>query len=482
MSSINRREFLKGSVGIAAGVASLAGAQQNGADMDRPNLVFVFPDEYRKQAMGFLGEDPVITPNLDRFAAESLVLTDAISNAPVCSPFRGMLMTGKYPWASGVPTNCNSSPRAAEAYLRADERCLSDVLSDAGYNLGYIGKWHLDKPHEPYVEPPRGGDGFVWDEFTPPERRHGFDFWHSYGCFDGHMRPHYWTNDTPREEPLQVRLWSPVHEADVAVDYIANADGEQRDPEKPFALFVSMNPPHMPFHLVPRRYQDMYAGKTSEDLLTRPNVDLTIEGSMTARARNSVRDYFAMVTGVDVQFGRILSAIEAAGLKENTIVIFTSDHGEMMGSHDRMHKSVWYEESMGIPFIIRWPERIKPGTDDLLLSVPDVMPTLLELMGAGDMTPADIHGTSHARALLGEDVDRPASAPYIINQPGGLRTHRYTFVKLAYRSGATETILHDNERDPYQMENVADAYPGVVAELTNELNDWLERCDAPWRM
>ncbi len=445
----------------------------------RPNLVFVVPDEYRKQAIGFWGDDPVITPNLDEFAGESCVLTDAVCAAPVCSPYRGMLMTGRYNHWTGLPTNCNTGESAADVYLRRDDRCFSDVLHDAGYSLGYIGKWHLDKPREPYVEPPRA-DGKVWDEYTPTEGRHGFDFWYSYGCYDGHMTPHYWTNDTPRDEPLQFREWSPIVETNVACDYIANANGE-RDPNNPFALVVAMNPPHMPFSHVPDEYKEMYGDKGWEELLTRPNVDRSLDEGMTKRAKNSVRDYFAMVTGVDDQFGRIMAALDAQGLKDNTIVVFTSDHGEMMGSHNRMHKNVWYEESMSIPFIIRWPGRIAPRRDDLLLNVPDTMPTLLEMMGCLDAVPEGVHGTSYARALMGQEQARPESTPYLMFKPGGVRTHRYTFVKRDRNDRDPMVVLYDNQEDPYQMKNVAEERPETVTELTGELNGWLEKLGADWR-
>ena len=156
------------------------------AEQKHPNLVFVFPDEYRKQAMGFMNEDPVITPNLDAFAKESLVLTQALSNRPVCSPYRAMLFSGKYPHGNGVLTNCNSRTVQFENYLKDTERCFSDVLHDLGYCQGYLGKLHLDPPNEKYeyTEGPRG-DGTIWDAYTPPgPRRHGFDFWYSYGCCD----------------------------------------------------------------------------------------------------------------------------------------------------------------------------------------------------------------------------------------------------------------------------------------------------------
>ncbi|MBT98153.1 MAG: sulfatase [Dehalococcoidia bacterium] len=450
-----------------------------------PNLVYVFPDEYRKQAVGVANQDPVITPNLDAFAEESLMFTDAISNRPVCSPHRAMLFSGKYPHSNGVLGNVNSSTVQYENYLKEDERCFSDVLHDAGYAQGYIGKLHLDPPNEQahYTEGARG-DGRVWDSYTPPgSRRHGFDFWHSYGCCDWHNQPHYWHGDARIDQRLEVHEWSVKHETDVAVDYIENQTG-WRDPDKPFSLFVSYNPPHMPFDQVPAEYVERYGDATHEDLLTRPNVPSDERGD---RARQDVKNYFAMVTGVDEHFGRILTTLKEQGLDDDTIVVFTSDHGEMMGSHGLMGKSVWYEESMAIPLMVRWPDRIQPGRDDLLIGTADLTTTLLSLTGHADQIPQEMQGNDYAKALLGETLERPTSALYLETHPGrpedgrrGVRTHRHTYVAERSSDGAETETLYDNLADAYQMENVADEQKDLAAELRDEMDGWLRETGDPW--
>jgi arylsulfatase A-like enzyme len=250
MSAIGRREFLKATGGAAVAV-SLAPERAFGKPPARPpNLVYVFTDQHRVQAMGFMGEDPVVTPNLDRFAAESKVLVNAVSNRPLCTPYRGMLLTGRWPHSTGLTTNCNSS--TPETYLRTSERCISDVLADAGYSCGYIGKWHLDTPQG--VPKASHWRKAVWDCYTPPgPQRHGFGFWHSYGCSDNHTHPHYWIGGAPEKEKTFFREYSPIHEAGVAAGFIENKGGRQRKAGAPFALFVSMNPPHPPFNKVPDR-------------------------------------------------------------------------------------------------------------------------------------------------------------------------------------------------------------------------------------
>jgi arylsulfatase A-like enzyme len=456
---------------------------------DKPNLVFIFPDEFRQQAVGIMRQDPVFTPNLDRLGSQGLVLTQAVSNFPVCSPYRAMLFTGRYPFANGVYGNCYSDTIPLGIELRASDCCLSDVLHAAGYNLGYIGKWHLDLPkieHAPYTEGWRGkpGEGTIWDAYTPPgPRRHGFDFWHSYGCCDRHLQPHYWEGDAPLEGRIDVYEWSVRHETDVAIDYLQNRGGRHRRGDKPFALFVAYNPPHMPFAQVPPQYLTHYADKPVEQLLNRPNVSGEGDGRW---AFEHVRNYFAAVTGIDEQVGRILACLDQEGLSQDTIVVFTSDHGEMMGSHGMMYKVVWYDESLLVPFLIRWPGRIRPGTDDLLLSAPDVMPSLLGLMGLAGRVPTEVQGRDYSEILLGRQVARPFSAPYMWIKPEnlssgarGVRTHDYTYV-VQRADGRESQILYDNRNDPYQMLNVAAQRPEVVQRLQVELANWLERTEDPW--
>ena len=441
----------------------------------------------RQHAVGFAGQDPVITPNLDAFAAEGLALTNSVSNRPVCSPYRAMLLTGMYPHSNGVLTNCNSNTVSHRNYLRADDRCLSDVLHDHEYSQGYIGKWHLDPPSEQheFTEGPRE-DGIVWDSFTTPERRHSVDFWYSYGCCDKHLDPHYWRTGATIEERIDPGEWSVKHETDVAIDFIRNPGALYRNPDKPFSLIISHNPPHMPFEQVPGKYVDQYGEATSESLLTRPNVDFNGEHGGDV-AREHGKNYFAAITGVDDQFGRLLKCLEEEGLKEDTIVVFTSDHGEMMGSHGRYSKTIWYDESLLVPFIIRWPGHIQPGVDDLLLSTPDLMPTLLAMMGCADDIPDAVEGTDLSEAFLGGACTRPKSALYLNVDPKypegglrGIRTHRYTFVIDRDRGRPDEYVLHDNQNDPYQLENVADDRPETVREMIEDLNGWLEKTADPW--
>lgn len=454
---------------------------QKNKEEQAPNLLFIFPDQFRPQAMGFTNQDPVLTPNIDKLASEGVYFPNAVSNRPLCTPYRGMLMTGKYCFSTNLQTNCNTSSRKYQNLLREDEICFSDVLKESGYSCGYIGKWHLDAPEGPDCDDWREA---IWEAYTPPgEKRHGFDFWHAYGCNNRHLEPYYWVNDAPREDTLFAKEWSPIHEANVAIDFISNKN--IRADNKPWALFVSMNPPHGPYHEVPQEYRDIYKDIPVDTLLNRPNVPTGIKGK---GGRKNVVDYFACVTGVDEQIGRILKELDRSGQAENTIVVFTADHGEMMGSHGLMQKVVWYEESFRIPFIIRWPKKLKAGINKTHFSVPDVMPTFLSLLGLEERVPANVEGENLSTNVLNASEAGPDFTLYINSDPTdalggmrGLRNDRYTFVIERNKKGdVVRNRLFDNQKDPYQLANIAEEKPDLVEEFTSQVFNKMKEINDPW--
>lgn len=463
-------------------------SSENTAGATPPNLVIVFPDQMRGQALGFLNEDPVVTPHLDRFASESLVLPQTVANYPVCSPFRGMFMTGMYPPANPVISNCNSRTAPFGCELPANARCWSDVLKERGYSLGYIGKWHLDAPHEPYIDCKNNHGPLKWNEWCPPERRHGFDFWYAYGTYDHHLKPMYWSTEARRDEFRFVDQWGPEHEADLAIEYIRNTDGAYRKSDQPFALVVSMNPPHTPYDQYPSRYLTPYQRYSDDELLARPNVDKSGQTDMSRLALSQTRHYFANITGVDEQFGRIVQAIDEAGLGENTIVLFTSDHGNCVGIHNQGTKNNPFEESMRVPFLIRWPGHIPARRDNLLFSTPDLYPTLLDLLGFKDDIPNEVQGVSHANLFMTGQGKRPSSQLYLKiphdNPAGGLRgvrTPQYKLILNADPAAEARIRLYDLQADPYEMSDIAAGSRRVTTDLIeHELRPWLARNNDPW--
>ncbi len=507
----NKGVELKKTFGILAGSMAMVpqmGLAQSVASQNQrlPNVVYVFPDQFRNFAMGFWGRpeymnklrtvgDPVHTPNIDRFAGESVVLSSAMSNCPLSSPHRGSLMTGMYPNKSGVPLNCNSSRPFSS--LRDDAKCLSDVLSEAGYDCAYIGKLHAQTPLR--NDPDRPGQYVedrvpAWDAYTPASQRHGFNYWYSYGTFDVHKNPHYWDTDGKKHEPKE---WSPIHEAKKAASYIKN-EGNVRDSSKPFFIMVGMNPPHSPYRslddCMPEDYA-LYKDKPIDQLLVRPNANAKMEKA------GSVRYYFASVTGVDRAFGMILQAIKDAGLERNTIVVFSSDHGETMCSQNTDDpKNSPYAEAMNVPFIVRYPGKLTPRVDNLLLSSPDIMPTLLGMAGLKGNIPAEVQGTDYSRLFFDKNakIKRPEGALYIQNVDGdknaegkvinyfakarGIKTADYTLAFYVNRKNQLQEVrFFDDKNDPYQMHNLAmEKHPKTVKKLCAQLGKLLRKIDDPW--
>jgi len=451
--------------------------------------------EYRK-FINFT-PDPVHTPNLDRFAKESVVLTLAVSNCPLSSPHRGSLLTGMYPENSGVPLNCNSNRPVSS--LRKDAICIGDVFNQSGYDCAYIGKLHVDypTPNDPqrpgkYVEDRNP----VWDAYTPPERRHGFNYWYSYGTFDVHKQPHYWDTEGYKHE---IKEWSPRHETDKAIAYLRN-EGKVRNEAKPFFMMISYNPPHSPYQSLDDCMEEdynLYKDKSLSELLVRPNVDTTM------RKASCARYYFASVTGVDREFGRILDELKRSGLDENTIVVFTSDHGETMcsqGTNDP--KNTPYAESMNVPFLISYPAKLKSRVDnELLLSTPDIMPTLLGLSGLQNKIPATIEGRNYADWFMtkGSTIPVRDAALYIRNTDGeknaegkvisyfpisrGIKTKDYTLSLTIDRETKElkESLLFHDSVDPYQMHNLSLAdNEDIVFSLTGKLMLLLKEANDPW--
>lgn len=489
--------------GLLIGSAGLLALSAYG--QKRPNVIYVFPDQFRNHALSFWNEtgfkdkvnftaDPVYTPNLNRFAKESFVLSSAVSNCPVSSPHRGMLLTGMYPDGSGITLNCNSNRPISS--LKGDAIAISDVFSSLGYDCAYIGKLHADfpTPNDPenpghYVEDSKP----VWDAYTPPERRHGFNYWYSYGTFDVHKQPHYWDTNGKRHE---IREWSPKHETDKAIEYLKNKDNV-RDGEKPFFLMVSMNPPHSPYNSLEDCMEEdynLYKDIPLDQLLIRPNADLKMKKAADSRF------YFASVTGVDREFGRILSALEDLGLDKNTIVIFASDHGETMcsqGTDDP--KNSPYAESLNIPFIVCYPGKIKPKVDNLLLSTPDIMPTVLGLCGLSKHIPESVQGRDYSPVFYQKKIKRPQAALYIQNMDGekdteglvrsyfpssrGIKTNRYTLAIYIDRNTKKikKTLLFDDKNDPYQLNNLdINRHPEIFRELCKQIVPLLKEADDPW--
>ncbi|MGJ7030190.1 sulfatase family protein [Niabella hirudinis] len=453
-----------------------------------PNILIVITDQWRGQALGFEHKEPVKTPNLDAFSRQSFVATQMVANYPVCSPSRAMLFTGQYPLKNHVYSNVNSSTAPDNIQLKTDAVCWSDVLKANGYNNGYIGKWHLDSPHPPYIPTSNNIGKVAWNEWTPPDRRHGFDYWYAYGTYDEHLEPMYWTTDAPRDSFHYVKEWGPSHEVGKALEFLENRNGE-RDGKKPFSLVVSINPPHSNYTQVPREYYELYKNIPLESLLNDP--DIPPAGTeMGDFYRKYIRYYYAAITGIDDQVGRLLKGLEKLKLSDNTIVVFVADHGNCLGKHDAESKNNIYEESLRIPFMIRWAGHIKPRYDSVFLgSMPDLYPSLLTLIGLQKDIPSAVDGKSYASYWLTGKGKMP-SVQYILgtingrNPNSGFRGVRTADYKLAYvkAQGKIVPYLFDLKKDPFELKNIYDEQSSLVSSMRQQLLDWLTQNKDPFKI
>jgi arylsulfatase A-like enzyme len=425
----------------------------------RPNLIFVFADQMRGMSMRCAGDPNVLTPNMDKMAEEGVRFSNAYTNCPVCTPARACMLTGRYPISNLTITNDLPMPD--------NETTFGEVLKQAGYKTGYVGKWHLD--------------GIPRNKFTPiGASRHGFDFWAVWNCSHDYFNGKVYL-DTP--EPVQLNGYEPEAQTDLSLKFIhENAD-------EPFCLFLSWGPPHDPYYQVPEKYRQLY---DPEKLKLLPNVPETPDLSHAplgrkdyeSGIRQTVADYYSAITALDDQLGRILNAIDDLHLAENTIIVFTSDHGDMLFSQNSFKKQQPYEESISIPLITRWKGHIPDGVvTDTLFSTVDFLPTLLSMMDIKQ--PDNIEGIDLSHALRGENGNGPDSVFLMdlvpmdegirlgINEWRGIRTKRYTYARWL---DGRDWVLFDNDIDPYQLNNLindSNAIP-IKQAMEKELGKWMK--------
>ena len=421
----------------------------------RPNLLFVFADQMRGQDMGCGGNDQIFTPNLDKLAQQGVRLTNAISTYPVCCPARAMLLTGRYPLSNTVITNGPALPDS--------EVTIAEILKDAGYQTGYIGKWHLN-----------GHIGMNTEDrqFVPPgPKRHGFDYWAAANISHKYFDSFYYRDS---DEKIPIPGWEPDTQTDLTIKYM-----EEHNDNRPFCLFLSWGPPHEPY-IAPENYKKMY---DPEKITLRDNVFLA--------DKKIIATYYAAITSLDRNMGRLMAALERLGIADDTIVVFSSDHGEQLFSLYLFHKQWPYEETINVPFIIRYPKMLKSGTvQTVLLGTPDIMPTLLSLCGV--KIPETVEGRDLSLFITG-DFSEPEPDSVLIevinpcavvqDRSGmrawrGVRTKRYTYAKFHDE----EWLLIDNKYDPYQRRNLIynPDYDEVKTELRDKLEYWLKKTNDPF--
>ena len=413
--------------------------------LSKPNVVFILTDQWRASAFGYTGDPNVKTPQIDKLAAQSVRFTNAVSVCPVCTPYRAALMTGRFPTTTGMFLN--------DLYLPKSELCMGEIFKSEGYDTAYIGKWHLD--------------GHGRSSYIPPARRQGFDYWKGAECDHTYNRSHYYTGDSPEK-----KFWDGYD----AYAQTQDAQAYLRDhvkPDKPFLLFISYGTPHFPHDTAPEELKKLYP---PEKLTLPPNVDPQHDEF----ARRELVGYYAHCTALDQCVGDLLSTLGETGLDKNTVVVFTSDHGEMMGAHGvRPWQKQWpHDESVHIPFLLRYPN--SQARDVITpINTPDVLPTLLGLTGIP--VPKIIEGEDLSPVLKagGSGPDRAALvmnvSPFIggLRDYRGIRTSRYTYIRDL--DGAW--LMFDNQKDPFQRQNLVakSEYAALRKELDDDLHVQLKK-------
>jgi arylsulfatase A-like enzyme len=473
----SRRHALQTIAGAAAAApAILRGARRAG---DRPNLLFIWTDQQRADTMAAYGNTRFHVPSMNRLAAESVVFERAYVTQPVCTPSRSSVMTGLWPHQNGCIRN--------NIALRADTRTVPALLGSAGYRTAYMGKWHLGDeifPQHGFAEWKAIEDGIYQNHYSAGRDKSARSAYHHFLVSQGYEPDDEKNKSFSRKfaTTLPVEQSKPSFLATEASRFMLEHRAD------PWLLYVNFLEPHSPYASV---LNDLHSEEDAP-LLNYPGIPSTPEPEWYKRRRaqlnrtdragfqRTARNYAGLCSLVDQALGRILWTLEATGQAANTVVVYTSDHGDMMGSHSMLAKQVMYEESIRVPHLLRVPFRNqKPMRVPHPVSHIDIVPTVLDLLGAkSDGLP----GRSLVPALEGrrppEDVflewneDSSDSG----KGPSGRTCITPDGNKLAVYD-TDQSLLFDRSRDPQEMNNLygTRAAAAVQSRLRKKIDEWQKR-------
>ncbi|QNF32187.1 sulfatase [Adhaeribacter swui] len=417
----------------------------------KPNIVFIVVDQWRAQATGYAGDKNVQTPNLNKLASQSLNLKNAVSGMPVCTPYRASLLTGQYPLTTGVFMN--------DVMLDTTKTTLAKVYKKEGYQTGFIGKWHID--------------GHGRTSYIPENRRQGFDYWKALECTHNYNQSPYYAGNSDKK-----LFWEGYDAIAQTTDAIRFINEQAKKPD-PFMLFLSIGPPHDPYQTAPENYKKLYADK---EIKINPNVPQEFR----EKATKDLKGYYAHVTAIDDCVGKVWETLKQAGIENNTIFIFTADHGDLLGAHGSWNKQQPYEESIRVPFLIHYPATFgnTGKTSPILINSPDIMPTLLGLTQT--KIPTSVEGVDFSGVLKGTNPNKVTHTLISCVQPfgqwnrskggreyRGVVTTQYTYT----RDLKGPWLLFDNTKDPFQQNNLIGqpAFAATQQKLNNLLSATLKQ-------
>ena len=441
---ITRRDAIKKT---GAGLLSLGlmGANSTGiarGKKDRPNIIFILSDDHRWDALSYLKHPIAETPNIDRLAKEGVLFENAFCTTSLCSPSRASFLTGQYAHNHGVKNNLTPWNNANSTFF--------EPLHRAGYETGFIGKWHMPGG----LPKLRGLDRFVTFTVDGGQGRY-------FNCpliVDGRKVP-------SKKEYITEEL------TDYSIDFIK----KKRD--KPFCLYLSHKAVHYQF-FPPKHMDHLYDNRKLHLPREADNWVGVTDGQFYPQPlRKLYRDYLECLKALDIQIGRVLDELDKQGLADNTIVVYAGDNGFFWGEHHLTDKRWPYEESIRIPMLLRYPKLIKKTNQkisQMVLNI-DLAPTLLDLAGVKKASPMDGEsalpflknpGKPGRKAWLYEYF---IDYPYWVPETRAIRTKRYKYIEYI---GRRHPELFDLHRDPKEKKNLYKAYRGkaLLRGLKTDLN------------
>ncbi|MDZ8117628.1 sulfatase-like hydrolase/transferase [Pontiella agarivorans] len=478
---MNRRQF--SSLMTAAGFNSMTRTTLAGKTK-KPNLLIIHTDEHNFRTLGCYreqlspdqafvwgGEYGVDTPNIDSIAHEGAICNNYYCSSPVCTPSRASLITGLYPQATGAPKNGD--------HIRQDIPTFATILSDAGYATSYVGKWHLDG-HSKYTFGIEYKAGFADNTHMMRGGHSPFFQVKNKQVFKGGLGERSVTK-LPKDEVVHMTDWF----TDKTLEIL------ERDKDKPFAVMLSIPDPHTPDYARPP-YHTMYDHMDLQPPKTQ-DPEYTAAKPGWAKPLNKMdhneaerfdpkplRQYFGMVKHIDDSVGRILTFLDKNGLKDNTIIVFTADHGDMFYEHNRRNKGVPYEASAKIPFVIRYPKTIPAGkVINKAYTNCDFTPTTLSIMGI--KTDASFHGQDTSTDFLNpEKVVKSDRVTYFAKTGGWWVAAVNNRYKLVLDKNE-KPWLFDLEKDPDELENqyTNPEYKEIAKKMQDELFRQMKQYDEP---
>ena len=470
---ITRREFI--SRGAAAAGLLAAGISVGGAAEKRPNFLFILTDDQRYDAMGFMGRPSWFkTPNIDRIAREGAHFRNTFVTTSLCAPSRACFMTGAYAHKHGVVNNDGYDP---------DPSCptFPMVLQEAGYETAYVGKWHQAPTSDP---------------------RPGFDYWLSFlgqGVYED-----------PKLNENGRQFIAKGYMTDLLTDYAVK--WLKKDREKPFCMVLAHKAVHGPF-TPPARHKDAFPdaeipepasykdtfedkpewmrraytyGMRREQWVASEGMPIPKKIERKPWNGKGSLDYYRTILGIDDSVGQVLDTLQAAGQLDNTVIVFAGDNGYFVGEHGLGDKRLMFEESIRIPFLMRYPKLLKPGSkvDGTVLNI-DLAPTLLDLAGA--KIPETMQGKSMAPVMKGKKTAHDSFLYEYFREAWacglplmlGVRTNEWKYCTYPDIKDIDE--LYDLKNDPLEMHNLSQdpAYAGKVKEMKAELARLKKEADYP---